>query len=597
MRDVERTTGSKARSDSHDSNVSNVSGDSNDSGDSEGAAPAARTQASEGRLAEAIQRSRLELASIVGSLGDQVGRLSGERSLSADRVDIGARAGAVLLCGTSRLPATLAGTAASGLLIIEVAIDPAQSTVVDVSASGLAPLAERFVRALLVGQVLPGGLTKAISGIEQRYFADNRKALLAALFDVTKKYRNAFTEQAELTGSKTESEGPFTASDGDDIIRKMEALNVALGATGLAVNNMLGVILGLASVIRTEINADDPVSKDIEEIVSAARRGSSIITRSLERATRTDPRRESVRVASMVHDLVESMQEGIANEVLLTTDIEDGLTAIHGDPEAIRRALQALVTNAVQAVEGSGSVKVCVSRRTVGLQDVSGSPGLTAGEYVEMQVTDGGPGIDQEARQRAFEPLFTTKASAESPGLGLPMAYVTARSHGGLLTLASRPGLGTTATILLPMHVATEEAAPQEGRQLRPGGRTVLVVDDESGVRAMGRRLLKSLGYSVLLAETGEAALGLCAEHLADIDIVILDVAMPGMGGEECLEELLKLAPGLPVLISTGLPLASRRSQLLEAGASGVLSKPFDVKQLARSIGEALKSARAKGTS
>jgi CheY-like chemotaxis protein len=217
-----------------------------------------------------------------------------------------------------------------------------------------------------------------------------------------------------------------------------------------------------------------------------------------------------------------------------------------------------------------------------------------SGEYAVLTVADMGQGIEADTRERIFEPFFTTKELGKGTGLGLSTVYGVVKVHGGHIQCQSQVGVGTTFKIFLPCH--EEKAAVLKagnGRIVEPkgGSETILLVEDEVPLRALGERFLRSKGYQVLTAPSGEEALELYRVESAKVDLVVLDLSMPGMGGRRCLKELLALDPGAKVVIASGYAGDGQIKDALKSGALAYVAKPFRRAELLTTIREVLDRA------
>jgi len=249
-----------------------------------------------------------------------------------------------------------------------------------------------------------------------------------------------------------------------------------------------------------------------------------------------------------------------------------------------------LAVNARDAMPDGGLLTI--SGRNVEQPAKNGDGGS---RMVELRVTDTGAGMDEETRRRAVEPFFTTKPEGKGTGLGLSTVFGIVQQHGGSLAIESQPGRGTSVRVLLPR-------VEGEAKQVRPvvrrpgrGGETVLLVDDDAIVRRVARRGLEQYGYRVLEAACGDDALALAGEHEAELDALVTDLAMPGMGGKELVESLLAWRPGLPVVIISGSDLEEEGVGKQLARRCRFLAKPVDGESLAACVREVLDAAATVG--
>ncbi len=212
------------------------------------------------------------------------------------------------------------------------------------------------------------------------------------------------------------------------------------------------------------------------------------------------------------------------------------------------------------------------------------------GSYVQLTVTDTGHGIDKMTIEHIFEPFYTTKETGKGTGLGLATVYGIVKSHNGHIVCYSEPDEGTTFKIYLPTIDSTEEARKAEEHMTAPegGSETILLVDDEEPIRSLGTQILEEFGYTVLTAADGESALQIYSKEQKRIDLVILDLIMPGMGGKLCLLELLKINLEAKVAIASGYSPDGPTREILKNGAKGFISKPYDLRQILKVVREVL---------
>jgi CheY-like chemotaxis protein len=216
--------------------------------------------------------------------------------------------------------------------------------------------------------------------------------------------------------------------------------------------------------------------------------------------------------------------------------------------------------------------------------------GASPGEYVLLKISDTGHGIDKDLQEHIFEPFFTTKETGKGTGLGLAMVYGIVKSHRGYITCESKPGKGTAFSIYFPIiereivdQVSKKDAAPIKG-----GNETILLVDDEESIRQLGEELLGSFGYKVITAPDGESALDLYEKGNGRVDLVILDLSMPGMGGKRCLEKLVEINPLIKVIIASGYSISGPTKDAIDSGAKGFVSKPYEAGQMLQAVREVI---------
>jgi len=319
--------------------------------------------------------------------------------------------------------------------------------------------------------------------------------------------------------------------------------------------------------------------------MEAAQRGRSIVQNMLGFAGKGAYRKERIDLNATVDELLELLGPNLPKNVCITTDLSEQLGYIEGDPNQLSQVVMNLCRNASDAVAHGGTIRIS-TRDCVVPSESDEARGLPPGPYAVLEVSDDGVGMDEESLRRAFDPFFTTKDIGQGSGLGLAMVYGAVTEQGGVVRLASRPGQGTTATVLLPISAPrVRQAVPVSGflpAAARP--RTVLVVDDEPMLLSVAQRVLDRRGDHAILALGGQEAVRVFREQHAQIDVVLLDLVMPDLDGIECLRRLKEIDPKARVLLCTGYPGSVGRKFLDDNGASGLLHKPYTVQQLGEAV-------------
>jgi signal transduction histidine kinase/CheY-like chemotaxis protein len=374
----------------------------------------------------------------------------------------------------------------------------------------------------------------------------------------------------------------------DQLVHSQRLDAIGTLAAGLAhdMNNVLGSIMGLADEL-AHTGRDTTQRADLEQIVREAERGSELTRGLLAFSRRGHYRREVVSVGEIIDDVAALLGRTLPKGIELDKEVFDPSVCIDGDPTQFSQAIMNLGLNAADAMNGKGTLRIV--SETVDLDGADAAAlQLAAGRYVRIDVIDSGTGIDERTRSRLFEPFFTTKPVGKGTGLGLALVWGVVTKSRGTVAVQSQLGTGSTFSIYLP--VSTDEPRPRYSSanlepQSRPRG-TVLVVDDEPGVRTATVRMLTRLGLCVIAAAGGEEALRLFEAHSNEISLVLLDMAMPGMSGADVFAAL-RAHSKVRVVIVTGYALEDQVQDLAERGAR-VLEKPFRIDALEREIDVAL---------
>jgi PAS domain S-box-containing protein len=371
--------------------------------------------------------------------------------------------------------------------------------------------------------------------------------------------------------------------------QKLEAVGRLAGGVAHDFNNLLTIILGESELGMTEIEADHPVRKSLEQISNAGHRA-SLLTRRLLTFSRKQVIEPIVfDLNDLVADVLNMLARLIGEDVELETHFAADIERVTADKAQIEQVLVNLVVNARDAMPQGG--KLILETSNVRLDDdyVRTHAGVTPGNYVMLAVSDTGMGMTDDVKAHLFEPFFTTKAYGKGTGLGLATCYAIARQFGGHLGVYSEVGVGTTMKLYLPGTVKRVELArPEVSATSARGTETILLVEDNSMVRAIGVRILEQFGYHVLEAEDGEVALHVLAAREGNVDLLLTDVVMPRMGGRVLAEKARALQPELRVLFASGYTDdVILQHQLLEQGIM-ILQKPFTSESLTARVRETL---------
>jgi signal transduction histidine kinase/CheY-like chemotaxis protein len=366
--------------------------------------------------------------------------------------------------------------------------------------------------------------------------------------------------------------------------RKMDALGQLTGGIAHDFNNLLQAVQGSLELIGRRASDPAKVRKLADGAMQAAERGAKLTAQLLAFARSKQLKMEVFVVAQFLQEVRELLAGAAGEMVDLRFELDSGEAAVMADRTQLELAVLNLIINARDAMDGGGRVVV----RTRRLEIARTQPDLDAGDYVEIRVTDEGPGMTDEVRARAFEPFFSTKGIGRGTGLGLSQVYAVARQAGGTARIESAPGQGATVSLILPMSAELPPAAPPARKRAKVSDQVgeVLVVDDDADVRAFAAAALAALGHAVREAESGHDALE--AVRGARPDVVLLDYAMPGMTGAEVAAILQDEHPSLPIVFMTGFADAAELEPVL--GRATVLRKPFRMDELGAALSSALGS-------
>lgn len=374
--------------------------------------------------------------------------------------------------------------------------------------------------------------------------------------------------------------------------QKLEAMGQLAGGVSHDLNNLLAPILGNAQLLLMELGDDKERSVLAQEIVSAARRAGELTKQLLAYARKGKFQVIPVDIHRSIHEIISLLQRSIDKLIEVKEDLQAARPVIMGDPSQIHGALLNLGVNARDAMPNGG--KLIFSTRMVTVDKEACrrlSHDITPGEYLEIGVSDSGTGMTKEVRQRLFEPFFTTKQIGKGTGLGLAAVFGCVKNHHGTITVSSEPGKGTTFSILLPAVGKTAEEEPKE-TSFAHGSGHILVVDDEETVRRFLGRTLERLGYRVSLCQDGVSAVEFFKSHHQEIDLVLLDMIMPNLDGKGAFTQLKKIDPDVRVLIVSGYSADKTAVECMRLGALGFIAKPCQIDELARSVALCMQSGK-----
>lgn len=380
--------------------------------------------------------------------------------------------------------------------------------------------------------------------------------------------------------------------------QKLESLGVLAGGIAHDFNNILTIILGHCYVATQEIDSGMSLKSHLQHIESAANRAADLCRQMLAYAGKSALVQTKVDLWLLVDDIVKMLQAAIAKNVTITLDMKRDLPHIAGDTSQIQQVVMNLIINAAEAI-GDHNGTIAISLQKVSLvkeleADIAGNP-FAAGVYALLQVSDTGCGMDQETQKRIFEPFFTTKFAGR--GLGMSAVLGIVKSHEGFMTLQSSPDAGSTFKVYFPLSRLPEEPPEQDilvawSAPAVDSKGTILLVDDEAEVRRVGSALLDGLGFNVISVSNGSEALQAFSEGGTGIDLVLLDLIMPEMGGAETYRQLRKLAPTVPVIFLSGSDLEPLLVELKNDPHASALNKPYKPGLLREAVMKYLGEAR-----
>jgi PAS domain S-box-containing protein len=370
--------------------------------------------------------------------------------------------------------------------------------------------------------------------------------------------------------------------------RKMESFGTLAGGIAHDFNNILGIIIGNTELAMDDVPKWKPAHLNLEEVLTASFRARDVVRQLLSFARRTNIEKKPVNIGRIIQESLKWLRSSIPTSIELRQNISKDIDTILANPTQINQILINLSTNAHHAMPYGGILEI--SLKNVELDEASAAqhPDLTPGRYVNLKVSDTGQGISAREMDRIFDPYFTTKDVGKGTGMGLSVVHGIVKSHEGTISVQSQYGQGTTVSIFFPVaeEPAVIETEPVE--DLPTGNERILFVDDEESILYAGRMSLERLGYQVEVRLDPVEALELFRANPDQFDLVITDMTMPKMTGDQLVREILKIRPDMPIIISTGFHEKVDEEKARQIGIRQYIEKPLKRRILARVVREVL---------
>ena len=370
--------------------------------------------------------------------------------------------------------------------------------------------------------------------------------------------------------------------------QKLEAIGKLAGGIAHDFNNILSAILGYAELSAEEVLPEHPVKSNLDQIIKAAKRAGDVVHQILAFSRKLDQERRPIYLQTIVDEALKLLKATLPSTIEIRTRVDSQCGPVLADPTQMHQVILNLGTNAAHAMQEGGVLKVELDPVRADRGPLCQLQDLAPGEYVRLSVCDTGPGIDPEIQKRIFEPYFTTKAAGQGSGLGLAVVHGIIQSHGGAILVKTARGQGACFEAYLPCSKEKPANPIVPSPEIAKGQGRILLVDDEEAIVNLGRRSLEKLGYSVTGETRSNRALEIFLEHPDQFDLVITDQTMPNFTGISLANELWKIRPELPIIISSGYSEQVTSEKAASLGFHSFLGKPYTTADLAKAIRQSL---------
>jgi PAS domain S-box-containing protein len=372
------------------------------------------------------------------------------------------------------------------------------------------------------------------------------------------------------------------------LAQRMEAIGTLAGGLAHDFNNLMMGMLGNVSIMLLDTEINSPHYEKLKKVEQLILSGSQLTSQLLGYARKGTFELNILDLNKIVKDSVEIFGR-TRKEIAIHMDLSSTAGPVEIDRSQVEQVLFNLFINAADAMADGGDLRLqtsIVNRSEIGKKPYK----MESGRYVLLQVTDTGHGMDAETQKRIFDPFFTTKEMGRGTGLGLASAYGIIKAHAGYIDVASEIGQGTTFSIYLPVSERKIPEGVKGDATIKFGKGTILVVDDEEMVLDIGTEMIRKMGYQTLSARNGDEAISLYRKRTDDIDLVVLDLIMPGASGSDTFDMLRQINTGVKVLLASGYSIDSQAIDLMDRGCDGFIQKPYNLEDLSGKIDEILKS-------
>ena len=374
--------------------------------------------------------------------------------------------------------------------------------------------------------------------------------------------------------------------------QKLESIGNLAGGIAHDFNNILSSIIGFTELALDDAVKGTPQEENLQEVFTAGKRARDLVKQILAFARQSDEERKPIRMDSVAKEVLMLIRSTIPATIEIKEDL-DCQSLIMGNPSQVHQLYMNLCTNAAQAMEDIGGIlEIALKDMEINEQSKLPLSELKPGSYIRLTVSDTGPGISADIIGHIFEPYFTTKGIGKGTGMGLALVHGIAESYGGKITVESELGTGTVFSIYLPITKKREDYQLYTKKSLPFGTERILFVDDELPIAKMGSRILERLGYQVTIRTSSIEALELFRTKSDDFDLVITDMTMPNMTGDELAIQLIAFRSDIPIILCTGYSIKITEKEAAKIGIKAFAYKPVVTADLAKIVRQVLDKAQ-----
>ena len=363
------------------------------------------------------------------------------------------------------------------------------------------------------------------------------------------------------------------------LTQKMEAIGLLAGRVSHAFNNILSGMIGFTSFLLKRVQQGSAIHRDLSLIEKSAEHAADLTQQLMAFARHKHFTKETVKMDKIITETLKVLSRSLPSDMHIDVCVDESSHYILGDPHQLNQAIMNLCMNAVEAMsDGGGELVVRMESTSLnaGERALLANGSLDPNNFICIRISDSGTGMDEDVLARIFDPFYTTKTMQGSTGLGLSIVYGVITNHGGNILVDSEVGRGSTFRIYLPVYNGDPIPSEEDDENITlHGTETILVVDDELIVRQMVKEVFNEYGYHVIIAASGDEAVQLFGNLAGRVDLVLLDMLMPGMSGETTFHTLRKMDPNLNILLTTGFATEGQCERLLKEGALDVIYKPY----------------------